>query len=117
MRCSTLSGRLSRGIVRPIVQIVKREFTHELSLQGNMTRICIVRSNRWVVSETFIDDHASLLPGQVTVVHGIPLPQIGDQPVLSQSMLRRAQRKILRMIRQASMGVGDHGGLSGRISP
>jgi len=98
MRCSTLSGRLSRGIVRPIVQIVKRGLTRELSLQGNMTRICIVRSNRWVVSETFIDDHASLLPGQVTVVHGIPLPHIGDQPVLSQSILSRAQRKILRMI-------------------
>ena len=63
--------------------------------------ICLVQPTAFAISETFIRDHAVHLPANVTVVHGGHPGQqaaIAGQPVLSQSVLARMQRKVGRVL-------------------
>ncbi|MEJ7616714.1 MAG: glycosyltransferase [Pyrinomonadaceae bacterium] len=57
--------------------------------------ICVVKGNGPV--ETFIRAHVVGLPANVTLIHDFP-PKIGDQPILSQSLVSRAQRKAGRQL-------------------
>lgn len=65
-------------------------------------RLCIVQPAIGKVSETFIAAHAEGLPADVTVVHCSlkrgRVPKIGDQAILSQSLLSRMQRRLYRRL-------------------
>lgn len=50
-----------------------------------------------VLSETFIRAHAELLPGNVTIIEGMP-PEVGNRPVLSKALPNRAFRKVWRLL-------------------
>ena len=59
--------------------------------------ICVVKEGDLAVSETFIRAHIERLPAEVTLVHSWP-PLIADRPVLSQSLVQRAQRYLWRQV-------------------
>ena len=59
--------------------------------------ICIVKHGNVGLSETFIRGHVEALAAKVTLVHG-NIPYIGGRPVISQSVLSRAFRKIQRLV-------------------
>jgi colanic acid/amylovoran biosynthesis glycosyltransferase len=60
--------------------------------------VTIVQPSLNAVSETFIREHAERLPANVAIVHGNPA-RIDGRPVLSDSLLRRAVRKVDRIAR------------------
>ena len=68
----------------------------KITVQTAPYRLVIVQPALNALSETFIRAHAERLPARVTVVHGDPA-QIGDEPVLSQSLWPRGWRKVWRV--------------------
>jgi len=62
-------------------------------------RLCIVQPSLNEVSETFLRAHAELLPFQTTVVNfSKGLPCIGERPILSQSLLLKEFRNLMRKV-------------------
>lgn len=61
-------------------------------------RICIVQDAPHTDAATFLQTFVDHLPAQISVLHGVTVPHLGQRPLLCQSWAARAYRKGLRTL-------------------
>ena len=70
-------------------------------MSSRTARVCVVLPIPGQLSETFLRAHTERLPAEITVVHG-QSAHVGDSAVLSNSLICRAIRKVVRIANHRS---------------